>query len=264
MRTTNELFSPWLRIPGMTDLLLIHGLTYDHRTWEPLRHHLEPDRRVPAVDLPGHGSAPRRSTYPLDELVEGINEQVVAAGLTSPVVVGHSAGAIIAGAYAARFPATAVVNIDQLLLPGPFFAVVRATEPQLRGPQWREFWDRMLAGMGIDSLPPEARKLVETATDPRADLLLGYWDEIFRRTDQEIQEQRQQELQSIADRGIGYRWVTSSEPPAPAPGRRASRTARAARPSVPHEPPPGRGGPGPPRTGRAGQRGDPGDRRPVR
>ncbi|WP_244876160.1 alpha/beta fold hydrolase [Winogradskya consettensis] len=197
----------------MSDLLLIHGLTYDHRAWTPLRKHLDPGRRVLAVDLPGHGSSPRRDAYPLTDLIAAVHEQVTAAGLIEPVVVGHSAGAIIAGAYAARYPAAAVVNIDQMLLPGPFFAVVRTAEPQLRGPRWREFWERMLAGMGIESLPDDARKLVETATDPRQDLLLGYWDEILRETDEQIRENRLRELRAIASKGIPYHWVNASEPP---------------------------------------------------
>ncbi|GAA2486724.1 alpha/beta fold hydrolase [Winogradskya humida] len=197
----------------MSDLLLIHGLTYDHRAWGPLREHLDPGRRVLAVDLPGHGSSPRRDAYPLAGIIDAVHEQVTAAGLAEPVVVGHSVGAIIAGAYAARYPAAAVVNLDQMLLPGPFFAVVRAAEPQLRGPRWREFWERMLAGMGIESLPDDARKLVETATDPRQDLLLGYWDEILRETDEQIRENRLRELRAIADKGLPYHWVNASEPP---------------------------------------------------
>ncbi|WP_157408408.1 alpha/beta fold hydrolase [Actinoplanes sp. N902-109] len=199
----------------MTDLLLIHGLTYDRRAWGPLRRHLSPGRRVLAVDLPGHGSSPRQDSYPLAGVVAAVHEHVVEAGLSDPVVVGHSAGAVIAHAYAARFPVTAVVNIDQAVLPSPFFAAVRAAEPLLRGPRWEEFWNRMLAGMGITGLPAEARELVETATDPRPDILLGYWDDILRLSDDELTAQRTRELAAMATRGVGYHWVTSSEPPEP-------------------------------------------------
>jgi pimeloyl-ACP methyl ester carboxylesterase len=197
----------------MADLLLIHGLTYDHRTWDLLRPYLEPGHWVLAIDLPGHGSAPRWPEYPLDRVAEAIHAQVAEAGLTSPTVVGHSAGAIVAHAYAARFDVSAVVNIDQMVLPGPFFAIVRAAEPQLRSPSWRQFWDRMLSGMGIESLPVAARSLVETATDPRPDLLLGYWDEILQHSDDEIRKDREQELQAIAEQGAAYRFVTSGRPP---------------------------------------------------
>jgi pimeloyl-ACP methyl ester carboxylesterase len=209
----NRSFARGSRNWGMSDLLLIHGLTYDHRSWEPLRRHLAPDRRVLAVDLPGHGRTPRQDSYPLAEVLDTLHEQVTDAGLSEPVVVGHSLGAVLGTAYAARFPATAVVNVDQFLLLGPFGAAVRAAEPQLRSPQWHEFWDRMLAGMGIESLPAEARTLVETATTPRPDLLLGYWADILRHTDEEIGAQRHQELQAIAEQGASYHWLTSQPPP---------------------------------------------------
>ena len=54
----NDSFHRWLRLQGVTDLLLIHGLTYDHHTWDLLLPHLTPGRRVLAVDLPGHGANP--------------------------------------------------------------------------------------------------------------------------------------------------------------------------------------------------------------
>jgi hypothetical protein len=67
--------------------------------------------------------------------------------------------------------------------------------------------------MGIADLPPEARTIVETATDPRPDLLLGYWDEILHGTDDEIRAAREADLRTINDRGVAYHWVASHEPP---------------------------------------------------
>jgi pimeloyl-ACP methyl ester carboxylesterase len=217
---TNSLFPARLRPKSMTSpLVLLHGLTFDRRHWQPLRRELatlDPDREVLALDLPGHGDAERRASYHLEEVVEVLHSQVEAAALSGPpTVVGHSLGGVIATVYAARYPAREVVNLDQFLLPGPFGGMVRAAEQQLRGPGWREFWDRIVAGMGIDRLRGEARYLAETATDPRPELLLGYWSELLHGTDQQIRTDREADLRSIADRGIGYRWVTAAEPPAP-------------------------------------------------
>src|SRR5262245_44968604 len=42
--------------PGSAPLLLLHGLTYDRRSWQPVLRelrHLDPDRRVLSLDLPG-------------------------------------------------------------------------------------------------------------------------------------------------------------------------------------------------------------------
>jgi pimeloyl-ACP methyl ester carboxylesterase len=216
----NGLFAARLRPPGMSSpLVLLHGLTFDRRHWEPLRRELaivDPGRKVLALDLPGHGDAPARASYRIEETVEVLHDQIAAAGLTGPpTVVGHSVGAVIATVYAARHPARAVVNLDQIMLPGPFGGLVRAAEPELRGPGWRAVWDRMVAGMGIDTLQGEARHIAETITDPRPDLLLGYWAEILHGTDQEIRAHRGADLRRISQRGIGYHWVTAAEPPAP-------------------------------------------------
>ncbi|WP_127504690.1 alpha/beta fold hydrolase [Actinoplanes solisilvae] len=200
-------------------IVLLHGLTFDRRHWDPLIRELsaaEPDRKVLALDLPGHGDAPRRSSYHLEEVAEVVHGQILAAGLAEPpTVVGHSVGGVIATVYAARNPTRAVVNLDQYLLPGPFGDLVRSLEPELRGPGWRAVWDRMTAGMGIESLRGEAREIVETATDPRPDLLLGYWDEVIHGTDERIAADRRADLRAIAERGAGYRWVTAAVPPAP-------------------------------------------------
>ncbi|MEU8818995.1 alpha/beta fold hydrolase [Actinoplanes sp. NPDC048796] len=196
-------------------LVLLHGLTFDKRHWDPLRRVLPAGRPVLAPDLPGHGDAPRRDTYRMAEVAGIIHDQVTAAGLTEPVLIGHSIGGIIATKYAALYPARAVINLDQPLLPGPFGATVRQAEPLLRGPDWRQFWDRMLAGMAIGTLPPEARKIVENDTDPRPDLLLGYWDELLHHTDEAIRAERQTDLAALREREVGYRWVTAGEPPLP-------------------------------------------------
>jgi pimeloyl-ACP methyl ester carboxylesterase len=200
-------------------LVLLHGLTFDRRHWGPLRRELavvDPGREVLALDLPGHGDAPARPSYHLNEVAEVLHRQISAADLTGPpTVVGHSVSGVIATAYAARYPTREVVNLDQILLPGPFGGMLRAAEPQLRGPGWRTVWERLLAGMGIDRLTGEARHLAETATDPRPELLLGYWDEILHGTDERLRADREAELREIAERGVGYHWVTAAEPPAP-------------------------------------------------
>jgi pimeloyl-ACP methyl ester carboxylesterase len=216
---TNDMFRVRSRLRGMkSPLVLLHGLTFDQRHWEPLRGELEvvdPGRCVLALDLPGHGEAPARSSYRLEEVAEILHARIAAAALSAPpIVVGHSVGAVIGTVYAARHPARAVVNLDQILLPGPFGDMVRAAEPELRGPDWRAVWERMLAGMGIDGLRGEARHIAETATDPRPDLLLGYWAEILHGTDEQIRADREADLRKIAARGTGYRWITASEPPA--------------------------------------------------
>ncbi|MFG1923001.1 alpha/beta fold hydrolase [Cryptosporangium sp. NPDC048952] len=208
------MFMPELRRSGMTmfdqisatltgvaddrpPVVLVHGLSYDRRQWGPLVRELDPGRRVLALDLPGHGQSPRRDSYVSGEVAEVLHRAIEAAGFEAPIVVGHSLGGVLVTVYAARYPTRGVVNVDQPLTLGRFGAVVRAAEPVLRGPEWRTVWDRFVAGMGIDSLPAEVRGLAEDSR-PRADLLLGYWEEILRLPDEVIDAQRREELASIS------------------------------------------------------------------
>ncbi|MEV7626000.1 alpha/beta fold hydrolase [Actinoplanes sp. NPDC089786] len=198
-------------------LVLLHGLTFDRRQWQPLLRELatvDPGRRVLALDLPGHGES-RHVGYHTTTLADLVHGAVTSAGLRTPTVVGHSAGGVLATMYAARFPAREVVNLDQPLTLGPFGDLVRRSEPALRGPRWRtEVWDRLLAGMGVASLPAEGRELVESCV-PHADQFLGYWDDILRNPNEVVDDARRAELRAIAQRGIGYHWVLSAEPSHP-------------------------------------------------
>ena len=197
-------------------IVLLHGLTFDRRQWAPLLRELDaadPGRRVLALDLPGHGESPGRSGYRLAPVTEVLHRAVTAAGLHEPVLVGHSVGGVIATAYAARFPAYAVVNLDQPLLTGGFGDLVRRAAPVLRGPGWRTVWDGLVAGMHLELLPPAARALAEDGSTPRPELLLGYWDELLTSTDDELTEQRVRDLDAIRERRVGYHFVASAEPP---------------------------------------------------
>ncbi|WBB69318.1 alpha/beta hydrolase [Micromonospora sp. WMMD812] len=196
-------------------LVLLHGLTYDRRQWDPVLRELavlDPDRRVLRLDLPGHGGSPGRDSYDTGDVADVIHEAVTAAGLDAPVVVGHSLGGVLATIYAARYPARAVVNVDQPLLVGAFGDVLRRAEPVLRGADWRQVWDGQTARMGIDQLPPAAQDMVRTQTTPRQDLLLGYWNEVLEIPADDLREHRTRDLTAIRDRGIGYDYVTGSEP----------------------------------------------------
>ncbi|AVT40038.1 alpha/beta fold hydrolase [Plantactinospora sp. BB1] len=200
---------------GRPPLVLLHGLTYDRRQWGPVLRELaaiDPDRRVIAVDLPGHGDSPGRESYDTGEVVEVLHGAVTEAGLDPPIVVGHSLGGMLATIYAARYPARGVVNVDQPLLVGAFGTVVRRAEPVLRGPQWQQVWETMLARMEIDLLPEPARELVRTATTPRQDLLLGYWGEVLANSAEALGEERTRDLAQIRSRGIPYDYVVGNEP----------------------------------------------------
>ncbi|MFC0506260.1 alpha/beta fold hydrolase [Micromonospora costi] len=196
-------------------LVLLHGLTYDRSQWGPTLGALatlDPDRRVLALDLPGHGGSPARDAYGARDVTDVIHEAVTDAGLDRPVMVGHSLGGAMATIYAARYPSRGVVNVDQPLTLGPFGGFLRRNEPVLRSPEYLRVWGSLLDGMGIDGLPPAAQELVRTATTPRQDLLLGYWNDILVTTDEAFTEQRRRDLERIRSLGIPYHYVTGRDP----------------------------------------------------
>ncbi|MET7752760.1 alpha/beta fold hydrolase, partial [Micromonospora sp. NPDC005367] len=195
---------------GHPPLVLVHGLTYDRSQWGPIVRELaalDPGRQVLALDLPGHGESALRESYQVGDVADAIHEAVTEAGLDRPVMVGHSIGGALVTIYAARHPTRGVVNVDQPLLLGPFGDLLRRNEPVLRSPDYLQLWNSLLAGMGIDQLPPAAQELVRTATTPRQDLFLGYWNEILVTADEAFIAQRVRELDRIRSLTASGHWA---------------------------------------------------------
>ena len=157
-------------------LVLVHGITECRRTWDPLLGALAQRHTVVAADLRGHGESGRGAQYDLGTMAGDLHELVDALALEAPLLVGHSLGGAVVTAYAAAFPARAVVNVDQSLALSGFQAGVRSLEPELRGDAAgferavAAVFDRMaghLAG-------PE-RDRVEALRRPSQDVVLGVW-----------------------------------------------------------------------------------------
>jgi len=85
------------------DLVLLHGLAGNARTWERQFETFADDFRITAWDAPGYGEtdtvAPDIETY-ADTLAAFAD----AVGLENFILLGHSMGGIVAGNFAGRFP----------------------------------------------------------------------------------------------------------------------------------------------------------------
>ncbi|MEW6758206.1 MAG: alpha/beta hydrolase, partial [Acidobacteriota bacterium] len=85
-----------------------HGLGGDRRVWAAQLEHLRKTRRAVALDLRGHGeSDPSRGlldAYTPQALAEDLEAVANALGLKRFVLVGHSLGGAVVGAYAGRHP----------------------------------------------------------------------------------------------------------------------------------------------------------------
>src|SRR5689334_13221498 len=86
-------------------LLLVHGLGSTRQTWDVILDALAATHTVIAPDLPGHGgSDPPAGDYSLGAFAVGLRNLLIALGLRSATLVGHSLGGGIAMQFAHQFP----------------------------------------------------------------------------------------------------------------------------------------------------------------
>ena len=87
-------------------VILVHGLAGDRHTWDAELAHLRTSRRALAFDLHGFGeSAPSGSNdYSIDSMVADLAAVVDATHAPRVILVGHSFGADVVGAFAGKYP----------------------------------------------------------------------------------------------------------------------------------------------------------------
>jgi pimeloyl-ACP methyl ester carboxylesterase len=142
-------------------LVLLHGLTFDHRMWLPAINALrtrDPERQVLVLDLPGHGDSAMLAACDPEDVAAAVASAVDHAGLDRPVMVGHSIAAVMASVYAAIYPTRGVVNVDQPL-DISFLRLLQANQEVITGPGFSQLWPGILASMQIDVLPETAQRL---------------------------------------------------------------------------------------------------------
>jgi pimeloyl-ACP methyl ester carboxylesterase len=101
--------------PGRT-LVLLHGNSANAAWWQPLADVISADFRLLGLDQRGHGDSGwvRPAAYRPRDYAADVERVIAALGLTRPIVVGHSMGAINALALAQSEPhlIEAAVAID--------------------------------------------------------------------------------------------------------------------------------------------------------
>jgi pimeloyl-ACP methyl ester carboxylesterase len=117
-------------------LVLVHGITENRHSWDPLTADLARDHRVLRVDLRGHGESPTGDDYGVATLADDVAAVVaeVDPDGSPPLLVGHSLGGMVVTAYAAGHDVRGAVNVDQSLDLAPLQAGVQAQAENLRGP----------------------------------------------------------------------------------------------------------------------------------
>jgi pimeloyl-ACP methyl ester carboxylesterase len=195
-------------------IVLLHGLTFDRAMWRPALDELRqtcPERRVLALDLPGHGGSPARPRYSIDSVATAVHEAAGQAGLSSPVLVGHSIAAVIATAYAARYQVSGVVNVDQWLWMEPAAAFAQSVAGEIRGGGFAGTWGTVEASMHLDMLPARAQELLRANRHVRQDLVAGYWRTLFDTPTAELADDMAATLAAVRDAGIPYLFIAGHD-----------------------------------------------------
>ncbi|MFZ5569600.1 MAG: alpha/beta fold hydrolase [Thermodesulfobacteriota bacterium] len=95
------------------DVLCIHGLTANCRCWDLLAEAMAPPHRIIAPDLRGRGNSDKPPAgYSVAHHCRDLLALMESRKLARPVLMGHSLGALIALAFAARHPR----RVDRLVL----------------------------------------------------------------------------------------------------------------------------------------------------
>lgn len=112
-------------------VLLIHGTGASTHSWNPVRDALRGQVQTCTVDLPGHGFSQKKyaapSTY--ENITLDLMAVLKALSFAPAVIIGHSAGAVIAAALAQNMPKTHVIAVNAAFgqfpgLLGAFFSAM--------------------------------------------------------------------------------------------------------------------------------------------
>ncbi|MCG2797249.1 MAG: alpha/beta hydrolase [Cellulomonas sp.] len=157
-------------------LVLIHGITENRHSFDPITAGLAEHARVLRVDLRGHGDSPAGDGYHPAQYAADVHAVVeqVAGPDAVPFVVGHSLGGIVATAYAAAYPVVGVVNVDQPLALGALQEQTLGFEPMLRSELFQQVIRGMFAQMrGV--LDDDGFDRIEELRRPDQAVVLGSW-----------------------------------------------------------------------------------------
>jgi len=178
-------------------VVFVHGLTYDRSMWQPVIAQLRGALTCLAIDLPGHGESADAASYSLESVARSLHELIVHLKLDAPILVGHSAGAILVSIYAATYPVSGIVTSDQKLHTTDFITRLQGMRGQLESPAFPAIWRAIESSFGIGLIPEKNRPLVTGHSRPRQEIVLGYWHEIFLTTPPEMEKRFRSLLSKI-------------------------------------------------------------------
>lgn len=178
---------------GSQPMVLAHGLTDNGLCWARTAQALQSHFDVIMLDARGHGDSVRMEPGEPSDPARDIAQAIAGLGISAPIVMGHSVGALAMSAMAAADPALPVMVI---LEDPPWFAVQPPSNGAKRQQQFREqvadfaaMTDAELTALGQHLSPSwheaefPAWTLSKRQVDPEA---LPNWGAPWRQTVAEI------------------------------------------------------------------------------
>jgi pimeloyl-ACP methyl ester carboxylesterase len=169
-----------------TPVVLLHGLTFDRRSWRPIIDRLGGSVRSIAIDLPAHGES-LGPPVPVEQVPARLHEFLDALAVERPILVGHSMSGGLAALYASAYPTRSLVSVDNGPHIQPFAELVRRLEPALRGPGFAEAWPMFEHSLGLERIPEPTRSLVLATHRVHQDVVVRYWEMLLRSDPAELQ-----------------------------------------------------------------------------
>jgi pimeloyl-ACP methyl ester carboxylesterase len=168
------------------DVVLVHGITENAGSWQPIVDRLSADHRVVSLDLRGHGESGTAERYDLEAMAGDVAAVMAAAGASASHLVGHSLGGIVVSAAGAAMPVASVVNVDQSLQLGGFKAALAPAEALLRDPA---SFPAVISQLFVDmrgELGDAEFARINGLRRPDQNVVLGVWELIFTMSEAEI------------------------------------------------------------------------------
>jgi pimeloyl-ACP methyl ester carboxylesterase len=152
---------------GDPPMIFVHGWCCDRSYFAPQVRHFAASHAVVAMDLRGHGESsgpdPGPGRYDIDVLADDVLVVAEAAGFRGPVLVGHSLGALIGLACAAR---PGVIRELVMVDPAPITnepakAFFRESFDVVRGDEDRSWRTAFVTGMFLPTDVARRQAIIE-------------------------------------------------------------------------------------------------------
>ena len=148
----------WINDAGAKDapeLVLLPGLTADHRLFDKQTEYFDGKYRMFVWDAPGHAdSYPFQLTFTLADKARMLDDILKAEGFDLPVIVGQSMGGYLGQMYADIFPGKlkGLVIIDSAPLKREYYTGIELWLLERMEPVYRHYPWKLLLRQGTDGV----------------------------------------------------------------------------------------------------------------